>query len=269
MRNDVKKVLSAEWFKLRRQRMFVVTPILFAATAFMMTFVLEFAARRDWIGVPSGYYISASVFSWMINLLVLFLIVMTSFLISQEFAIGTVKLTWTRPVSRARWYLSKVIFSAGAVVDLFLLSLLVIVVTALVRLDFTDLYENKYLIHASGTMATRFVLCAALTLVSLCATTSFVALIATLFRHPGGAMATAFSLGILLMVLGAFEPVRPFLLNTYLSLPAEQMVAMSKGIPLPMAWGDLVGWSLAVPAVWGVLSFVIGQRIIINKEISS
>ena len=58
---DFGKVISAESFKLRRQKSTLVVLILVALLALIMFGALEFAARRDWIGVPSGHFVAASV----------------------------------------------------------------------------------------------------------------------------------------------------------------------------------------------------------------
>ena len=61
--NEVTRALAAEWFKILRQRMAIVLPVLVAVLVVLMYFVAEFAAHRDWIGVPGGYFVAASVFN--------------------------------------------------------------------------------------------------------------------------------------------------------------------------------------------------------------
>ena len=58
------------------------------------------------------------------------------------------------------------------------------------------------------------------------------------------------------------------MLTTYLALPCEQMVAMSKGVPLPLEWGDLVWHTLAAGGAWGVGAYLIGRRVVQKKEIT-
>jgi len=99
--------------------------------------------------------------------------------------------------------------------------------------------------------------------------TAVVGMIASLFSNPGGAIAAGLGVGILMMVLTAFEPARPFLLTHYVTSPFEQMISMSKGLPLPLEWKQLIIRGLAIPFGWMVVTFFIGQRIISSKEISS
>jgi hypothetical protein len=68
--------------------------------------------------------------------------------------------------------------------------------------------------------------------------------------------------------LSVFPPVRPYLLTTYIGAPSEQMVAMSKGLPLPFEWKDLAWRTVATGVVWAAVSYVAGRRIVSRKEIT-
>jgi hypothetical protein len=269
MSNDFGKIIAAESFKLRRQRTSVVILTVVALLAVVMFFVLEFAARRDWIGIPSGHFIAASVINWMTNVMIVLAVIVTSFFVSQEFALGTIKATWVRPVTRSQWYTAKVYTAAVAITELFAIVVIIVVVLAVTRLGFTDLTEKGYVVHTTESLTRRLVLTVALTIWSLWAVAAFIAMLAAVFKHPGGAIAAGLGAGIALMVLAAFPPARPFLLSTYVTMPMEQMVTMTKGLPLPLEWGDLVWRTLAGAGAWMVVAFVVGQRIIRRKEIAT
>ena len=267
--HDFAKVVAAETFKLRRQRSTLIVLILVAVLALVMFVALEFAARRDWIGVPSGHFVAASVIGWMAIIMIILAVVVTSFLVSQEFALGTIKSTWVRPVTRGQWFSAK-IYTAGVVMsELFVLAVVVTVALAATRLGFADLTEKGYTIHTSGEMTRRLIQTIALTLWALWAVTAFVAMLSAMFRHPGGAIAAGLGAGVAMIVLSAFPPIRPLLLSAYLSLPMEQMIAMSKGLPLPLEWGQLIWRTVAGAGVWMIVAFFIGQRIISKKEITA
>ena len=268
MRNDFVKTVDAEVFKLRHQRSTYTMLILAVVVAVIMFAVLEFAARRDWIGVPSGHFIAASVIGWMSSITTLLVVIITSFLISREFALGTIKSTWVRPVSRGGWFAGKLVTAASATTVLYVAAFVVVVGLAVGRLGFTDLMEKDFLVHSAASLTGRLLLTAALTVWSLWAAAALVGALASAINHPGGAIATALGIGIAMTILAAFEPVRPFLLSTYLSLPSEQMVAMSQGVPLPLAWNDLVWRSLAGATAWMVVAFLVGYGIIRKKEIT-
>jgi hypothetical protein len=104
---------------------------------------------------------------------------------------------------------------------------------------------------------------------TLCAVTVFAAALAGMFKHAGGAIAAGLGAGIAMTVLGTFPPLRPLLLTTHVSLPWEQMIAMSKGLPLPAEWGQLVWQTLVGSGVWMVATFLIGQRVISKKQITN
>jgi ABC-type transport system involved in multi-copper enzyme maturation permease subunit len=174
-----------------------------------------------------------------------------------------------RPVTRAQWYAAKVCTAAASLSGLFLLVVAVVMVLAVFRLGLTDLTEKDYVVHTARSLTLRLILSVGLTVFALWAVTVFVAMVAGLFNHPGGTIAMALGAGVLMMVLGAFPAVRPFLLTTYVSSPWEQMVAMSKGLPLPFEWGRLTWQTMAGAGVWIILTFALGQRVIKNKEITT
>jgi hypothetical protein len=250
MKHDVLNIISAEWLKVRRRKMTVVLPVLVVSIAVVVFFGLEIAARREWIGVPTGFYIAAASIGWMTNIIVVAAVIISCFNISREFAFGTIKSAWARPVSRRDWYTGKIITAAAMVGSLFILA--VVVVLSAVRFGFADLMEKDYLAHSAKVLASRLTMTTALALWLLMVTTVVSSMIAALFNHPGGAVAAGVGFGLLLVILGFFQPLRPFLLNTHISMPAEQMIAMSKGLPLPYSNGELLGLVLGGAGTWMV-----------------
>lgn len=266
--DDLAKIIGAESFKLRRQKSSYVVAAVVVLLAIFLFVVLEFTTRRDWIGVPSGHFVAALVISWMGNVMMMLAVILTSFLISQEFALGTVKSTLVRPVTRSQWYTAKVFTGAASMTSLFLLAVGIVIAFSVVRLGLTDLTEKDYIVHTARTLTLRLVLTIGLSVCALWAVTSFVAMLSGIFNHPGGTIAAALGVGIVLMVLGAFPPLKPFLLTSYIASPWEQMVAMSKGLPLPFEWGELTWQTLAGAGGWMTLAYLLGVRIVRNKEIT-
>ncbi len=268
MNNDVAKVISAEWLKLKRRRTTIVVPVLVGLFAVVTFFGLDFAVRRQVIGLPNGFNVAAATISLLINVVVLVAVVATCFHISREFALGTIKSAWVRPITRNAWYSGKILSACGAIALLFLFTVGIVVVLAAFRFGFSDLMEKDYLVHPAGSLGWRMVLTVGLTLWSLWALIAVVAMLAGLINHPGGAIAAALGLGLLLTVLAIFPALRPYLLSTYLSLPIDQMSAMSKGLPLPLSWSQVIRHTLIGAGVWIIVTFIVGQQIIKRKQIT-
>ena len=267
-RGDVTRVVSGEILKLRRRRSTVVLPGIVLALAVLIYFGLEMGARNHWFGIPSGFFVASSAISWINNALVLVAVVVTSFIVAQEYALGTVKSAWVRPVTRGGWFSAKLLSAAGVVTVLFVVAAGVVVLLAAVKLGFGDLKEKDYLVHTAGSLGTRMALTTGLTLFVLWSATAVIAALAARLNHPGGAIAAALGVGIAMTALSVFPAARPFLLTTYLGLPSEQMIAMSKGLPLPLEWGDLVWQTLAGAGAWGVAAYSLGRRVVQRKEIT-
>jgi len=268
MNSDVAKVISAEWLKLRHRRTTVIIPALMLALGLVIFFGLDLATRRDWIGIANGFNVAAGSMYWMIKVLMLLVVVATCFHISREFALGTVKSAWVRPMTRTAWFAGKVLSAAGAISVLFVIIVLMILALAAWRFGLTNLMEKDYLVHSAGTLGWHMVLTVALTLWGLWTTIAVVSMLAAFFNHPGGAIAAGMGLGLLMTVLEIFPAVSPFLLSTYLSLPIEQMIEMSKGLPLSYSWGEVAQYALIGGSVWMLIGLVVGQQIIKRKEIT-
>ncbi len=268
MIGDLRKIIAAEYFKLRRRRSSWIIPLLVLAFSAAVFFALDFTVRRTFIGVPSGFYLASSTINWTSTIVQFVAVIAICFHISREFALGTVKSTWVRPLTRSSWYAGKIISGGAAVSVLFLLIVVVIVGLAGLRFGFTDLMEKDYLIHSAGSLSWSLILSLALYLWALWALVAVMALIAALVNHPGGAIAAGVGLGFLMTILAVFSELRPFLLSTYLSLPLNQMVAMSKGLPLPLEWGELVWRTLLGAGDWMAVSLLLGFQVIKRKEIT-
>jgi hypothetical protein len=268
MRDDVAKTLTAEQFKLRRQIAPYVLTALVVFLAALMYLVFEFTTRRNWMGVPSGHYVAASALGWMTTVMTLLAVVVTSFLVAQEFAIGTVKAAWVRPIARRKWYLAKIVAAAAAASAFFLLSSAIVLLFAAARLGFSDLLEKNYVVHTVSSLNARMILSIALTVWGLWAVCAAAGLVAAWVRHPGGAIAASIGFGIVLTVGGAFETARPFVLTTCVSAPFEQMMAMAKGLPLPYEWNGLVSMTLLCGGAWMAVAFAAGAQLTQKKDIT-
>jgi hypothetical protein len=264
---DITRIVSGELLKFRRRRSTVALPIVMVTLAIVIGFGFDIGARNNWFGLPSGFFVAASAIAWITNVFVLVLAVITAFTISQEFALGTVKAAWTRPMSRRGWFAGKVLTAGCAITVLYVLAVTAVVAFAAVRTGYTDLMEKDYLVHTSRSLALRLLLTTGLTMFALWSATVVTSALAAGLNHPGGAIAAALGLGVAMTALSVFPPLRPFLLTTYLGLPSEQMIAMSKGLPLPREWGELVWQTLFAGSAWGVAAYLLGSRIVARKEI--
>jgi ABC-type transport system involved in multi-copper enzyme maturation permease subunit len=268
MKSDIRNVLSAELFKLLKRKSSIVLPALVIILTALLYLGLDLATRREWVGVPSGFYLASASIGWMVNIITILIIVVSSFHVSSEFSLGTVKEAWIRPVSRGSWFAGKILIAFTMTAVLFILAVAVTVILSGLRFGYSDLMEKNYLVHSAGDLRLHLVLAVVLILWNLLAVTAVAAAFASWLNHPGGAIAACLGAGLLLTVAAVFQPLKPFLLNTYLSLPSEQMIAMSKGLPLPLERGALVWRSLAGGGVWMACALGAGYYIIRRKEIT-
>lgn len=268
-RSDVSRVLAGEVLKFRRRRSTVVMPLIMVLLATATALLFDAGARNNWFGVPSGFFVAASATAWITNVMALLLVIVASFTVAQEFALGTVKAAWVRPVGRTGWFAGKVITSGVVVTVLFLLAVAAAVVVAGVKGGFSDLMEKDYLVHTARSLGLRLLLTTGLALCALWSATVVAAAVAAKLDHAGGAIAAALGLGIAMTALSMIPAAKPFLLTTYIGLPAEQMLAMSKGLPLPLEWGDLIWRTLAVSGIYALVAYLFGRWIVGKREITS
>jgi ABC-type transport system involved in multi-copper enzyme maturation permease subunit len=261
-------VLSAETVKLRRRKSTWIAPALVALTTLLVFLVAAVTISKNFGGIPSGFYLASSISGWMVKITGLLAIIITCFIISGEFALGTVKPAWVKGLSRRGWLAGKTVSAAAAVTALFLIVMVIALASAGAKYGFSALAEKDYVIHTEGALWKGFALCAALTLFSLWSVVTVTSMLAAWFNRPGTAIATAVLLAVGLAILDAIGSARPFLLTSSISLPFEQMTSMSKGLPLPLEWGDLVWRTLACAGAWLAVSCAAGHMIIARKEIT-
>jgi ABC-type transport system involved in multi-copper enzyme maturation permease subunit len=268
MTGEIRKVLLAEKVKLRRKKTTWFVPSAVALMTFLVFLAIAYAAARDWAGIPSGFYLASSTSGWMINVTGLLAMIITCFQISGEFALGTVKPAWVKGLSRHGWLSGKTVSACMAVTVLFLIVTAVSLVSAGARYGFTDLAEKDFVVHTSAALWRGYLVSAALTLFSLWAVVTVTSMLSAHLNRPGSAIAVAVLLAVALTVVAVFKPARPFLLTSAISMPFEQMTAMSKGLPLPLEWGDLIWKTLACAGSWLAVSCAAGHAIIARKEIT-
>lgn len=268
MRSDVIRVFAAEVMKAKRRKSLYITPALTILISVLLFFSIDFAASRDWIGVSSGFYLASSSIGWIVNMVSFLAVMMTCFRISGEFAMGTVRSVWVRPVGRVEWYFGKLLSVMTGVTAHFVLAVLVITLLAWIKTGYTDLMEKDYLVHSVSSLGLRFVLVSILTLWSLLSTVAVAAFAASIFNRPGGAIATVIGMSLVMTMISIFPTFKPFLLTTCLSLPFEQMTLMSKGLPLMLDWNSLVLRTFVCAGAWMGLSMAGAIAVLKKKEIT-
>lgn len=268
MMNDVARIMSAERLKLSRRKAAWMVPAATGALSALVSIAVAYAAARDWVGVPSGFFTASATIGYLVNAAGIAAIMMTCFSVSGEFSMGTVKPAWVRGVRRDGWFAGKLLWAASSVVALFLIAVIVAVAIAGLRYRFTALHENTYLVHTAARLGRALAVSTLLTTAALIAVTAAAGAVAAAVNRAGTAIALCIALAIGLGVLSVFEPLRPLLLTSVITLPFEQMSAMAKGLPLPLEWTTLAWRTLACSGAWAAAAFLAGRFVIMRKEIT-
>ncbi len=268
MADDVLKIISAEMYKLSRRRTVLAILPGVVILSVILFFAVDFAAQRDWIGIPSGFYLASAASGWMVNIIALLTVITASFQISGEFSLGTVRPAWTSPISRKAWFGGKVVFISAVSTAALLVSLATIIVAASIKYGLSDLMEKDYLVHSSSSLALRFLQSSLLTMVSLWSVAAVTAMFGAFFVRPGSTIAVMIVLSFLMSVISIFGKVEPFLLSRALTLPFEQMKMMSKGLPVPLEWNDMMWKTISCASVYMVLALISGLCVVKRKEVT-
>ncbi len=267
MWRDACRVMSTEWLKLRRSRATATGLVVYVAVLGVLYAVYAIASLRSFAGIRSGFYVAGAVLSTATTPLAFVAAMLVTFSIGREFSQGTIHNVWARPLTRQGWLLGKTISAASHLAVFGLLTLVLVIVAAGIQLGFSDLMEKDFLIHTGAALWGHLALTVCLTWLALSAVVVFAAVPALSIGSPGGAFAVSLIAGFICQLLDGWDPIKPFLISTYLSLPLDQFVAMSKGLPLPQAWGTLLTTCLFGLAAWIAVGWLWAWVLVRRKEV--
>ncbi|GAB4327113.1 MAG: hypothetical protein Kow0074_22220 [Candidatus Zixiibacteriota bacterium] len=268
MWREVRRVISAEWLKRRHSRGISVGPIIYTLILIVIYAGYEIAARESVIGIDTGFFVAGSALAASTTPLAFLVALIVSYAIAREFSQGTIQLVWTRPIGRRGWLNGKTIFGVCEACAYVLLTVLVILVAAWLRLGFESLTEKAYVIHTQSALWGHLMLAIGLTTLGLIAVIAVASIPALVMSSPGGALAAMIIAGFVMQIGGSWGVLQPYLLTTYISQPLEQFVAMSKGLPEPWKWSTLVRVCLIGSIVWGAAGWGVASVLATRKEIT-
>jgi ABC-type transport system involved in multi-copper enzyme maturation permease subunit len=265
MWHDTRQTIAAEWLKLKRSRATPIGLLTYLAILTILYFTYEIAARESFIGIESGFYLVGAVTSAATMPLAFVALLLVSSSLGREFSQGTVQMIWAKPISRSGWLMGKTVTSTCHISVFVWLTFIITVAVAGLQFGFTDLMEKDYLIHAESSLWWRLALLAGLTWLAVVAVAVAAAIPALYLGSPGGALTVSIAIAFVLQLASGWDAASPFLLSTYLSGPLQQFVAMSKGLPLPQTWGELVRTCLIGSILWIGLCWVWAWQIVRRK----
>jgi ABC-type transport system involved in multi-copper enzyme maturation permease subunit len=267
MWHEVCRVVSAEWLKARKSRASLAGLATFIAVVLILYLTYYIAARRSFVGIPTGFYVTGAVLSAAITPLAFVAVLLMAFSMAREFSAGTISLVWTRPMTRSGWLTGKMLAGVLHLKVFFILTLLLILAAAGMQLGFSGLMEKEYLIHSAGSLWWRLVLVLVLTWVALVAVVVAASVPALYAASPGGTIAISVIAGFVLQLAAGWETLKSFVLPAYLSSPMAQFVAMSKGLPLPEDWGELTRTCLVGSLIWIIVGWLWASWLVKRKEV--
>jgi ABC-type transport system involved in multi-copper enzyme maturation permease subunit len=269
MFDDVKIVIASEFYKLGRTRSVKIIPVLLVIVTVTIFLAVGAASENLSFGIESAFYIFASSIGWIVKALAFSAIIISSFQISNEFSMGTVRAAWSHPVSRRSWYLGKLIHIFAVTAALLILSAALLLILTAFKYDFNPLIENEYMIHSEAGLWGRLLLSLLLTLWVTAVLVSAASAVALFFNSAGSSMAAVVAAGLLMVLLEIFSGARPFLLTTYISTPADQFTVMTKGLPLQMSWKDIIYHTVGFTSIYLAAALAAGIAAAGKREIRS
>jgi ABC-type transport system involved in multi-copper enzyme maturation permease subunit len=267
MVRDALRVLKAEWLRVRRSRATIVGLLFYLGMMAVIYLTVSLAATTSIMGIPSGFFVSSTVCSAAIVPLAFAAAMLAAFSIGREFSRATIHMVWSRPITRTAWLLGKLKAAGLHLGVFFLLTVGLAVLAGGVDIGYSDLAEKDYIIHTEASLWWHFLLAVGLTWLALVGVLTVTAIPAVLLGSPGAALTISIASGFVMQIMMAWESLRPYLLTTYLELPFVQFVAMAKGVPLPVEWGELTRSSLMVTVVWIAICWVCAWWLTKRKEV--
>ncbi|MBD3178875.1 MAG: hypothetical protein GF417_04330 [Candidatus Latescibacteria bacterium] len=266
---DINTIISAEIYKQSRTRSLKILPGLLILATVIIFLGVSAATESLSFGIASGFYITAASLGWIIKAVTFAAVIITSFQISNEFGMGTVKAAWAQPLSRSSWYTGKLIYTCLLTWIILIVSALFLVLITSFKYDFSPLIENDYLMHSEVDLWIKLGLTLLLSVWVTGVIITSTAVISLLFNGAGSSISLVIAVALLMFMLEVFSVAKPFLLSSYITLPVDQFTLMAKGLPLQMSWKDLIYNTVGFPAGYLILSLIAGFYLIKIKEIRS
>lgn len=264
---DIVKIVSAEIYKQSKTKSSKTVPVMVLVITALIFLAVSAASDNLSLGPASGFYITAASLGWIIKAVSFAAVIITCFQISNEFSMGTVKAAWVQPLSRNHWYSGKLLHSCIICWSVLLAAVALLILLSSLKYNFNPLIENNYQIHSESDLWLKLGLTLILTLWVISVIIAATSVISIIFNAAGSSISVVIAASLLMVILEIFGDVRPFLLTSYISLPADQFVLMTKGLPLQMSWKEITCQTLGFPAGYLALSLIAGFLMINRKEI--
>lgn len=197
---------------------------------------------------------------------IVFIIIFSTLLISEETGSGTIRMILSSPVLRYEFYISKALTGILYMIAMSGTTLLVSYILATLHFDFAAVEDAAGLVYTSRQVLINFVFAFFLSWVPLTALVSYGLFLSTCIQKPGSAV--GISIGILIFVetLKHFVNISEYVCTTYIGTPWVIFHEVAQGVNYQ--WFPDIWKTLGVSVVYIVVTFFGGLLIFSRRDLN-
>lgn len=213
----------------------------------------------------TGFQVSAFSIQFVLQIMTLIILAMSSISLAGEISSGTVKTVLARNIKRRDFIIGK--FTA-----LFFTSVMVLLLIYLLGLvagqfsgGLVSLKDGDYLMCSAGRLAGSYFISFVLFIPPLVALISFGIFISVIVRGAGGAVGTGIISFLVLQMLSQLDRIDKYLFTRYLTLPMDNFSKLTEGIFLSQK--SSVYWNLGVSTTYTAIFLSLSVLIFCKKDL--
>lgn len=257
-------ITSVEFEKIARKK----SSLIIVALVILFQIVLAVAGykmRMKEMELGTGFQVAAFSIQFVLQILTLVVLAISSISLSRELSSGTVKTVLARNINRRDLII-------GKFVALFLSGFLVLLLTYILGLlagkvfgGLVALKDGNYLLCSAGSLTWGYFASLLLVIPPLTTLISFGILISVLVRGAGGAVGTGIISFFFLQMLSQVDQIDKYCFTKYLKLPIDSYYKMTEGIFLTQK--SSIYWNLGVSSICTLIFLGLAIGIFCKKDI--
>jgi hypothetical protein len=224
------------------------------------------AAERGLFGAPTGFYLAAATASGAAVTCTAVGALLAASAVGGDFASGVARTALSRPVGRTAWLLSRLAALWAAVALLDLAACTGAAAWGALRFGLFAVAESGYVLATRELLLGQLVVGVAVSVLGTGVAVCLGGLLGALWGRPGPAVVCTVLLGAVLLALGRWPEVEPYLPSSVLTAALDRVSQLAQGLATLHAT-DVAPRALGVFAAWVAVALAVALPWLERKDV--